>query len=68
MELMAPLDEAVATDFVNDPHPLSSNAADTTAAATLRVDLMATLPASWGRWSTPECLPDKPDNGLRATR
>jgi hypothetical protein len=46
MELMAPLDEAVAADFENDPQPLSSNAADTTAAATVCVDLMATLLAS----------------------
>jgi hypothetical protein len=46
MELVAPLDGAGAADFVNDPQPLSSNAADTTAAATLCVGLIATLPAS----------------------
>jgi hypothetical protein len=46
IELMGP-DEAVApADFVNDAQPLSSNTADTAAAAAACVDLMATPLAS----------------------
>jgi hypothetical protein len=47
IELMELPDEAVApADFVNDAQPLSSNTADTAAAAAACVDLMATPLAS----------------------
>jgi hypothetical protein len=38
-----PVEAVAPADFVNDAQPLTSNVADTTAAATACVDLMATL-------------------------